>query len=57
MRVSENDGSQALDLQKDALLGVGVDEERLYHDYVSSKKDSRPGLEACFRLYSLEIHL
>ncbi len=28
---------------------VGVDEERLYHDYVSSKKDSRPGLEACFK--------
>ena len=49
MRVSKNDGSQTLDLQKDALIASGVDEERLYHDYVSSKKDSRPGLEACFK--------
>jgi DNA invertase Pin-like site-specific DNA recombinase len=49
MRVSKNDGSQTLDLQKDALRGAGVDEERLYHDNVSSKKDSRPGLEACFK--------
>ncbi len=49
MRVSKNDGSQSLDLQKDALIAVGVDEERIYHDYVSSKKDSRPGLEACFK--------
>lgn len=49
MRVSKNDGSQTLDLQKDALIASGVDEERIYHDYVSSKKDSRPGLEACFK--------
>ena len=49
MRVSKNDGSQTLDLQRDALIAAGVDEERLYHDYVSSKKDSRPGLEACFK--------
>ncbi len=49
MRVSKNDGSQTLDFQKDALIDVGVDEERIYHDYVSSKKDSRPGLEACFK--------
>lgn len=49
MRVSKNDGSQTLDLQRDALIASGVDENRLYHDYVSSKKDSRPGLEACFK--------
>lgn len=49
MRVSKNDGSQTLDLQKDALIASGVDEERLYHDYVLSKKDLRPGLEACFK--------
>jgi DNA invertase Pin-like site-specific DNA recombinase len=49
MRVSKNDGSQTLDLQKDALIAAGVDEKRLYYDYVSSKKDSRPGLEACFK--------
>jgi DNA invertase Pin-like site-specific DNA recombinase len=49
MRVSKNDGSQTLDLQKDALIASGVDEERIYHDYLSSKKESRPGLEACFK--------
>lgn len=49
MRVSKNDGSQTLGLQKDALIAAGVHEERLYHDSVSSKKDSRPGLEACFK--------
>ncbi len=49
MRVSKNDGSQTLDLQKDALRAAGVDEERLYNDYISSQKDSRPGLEACFK--------
>lgn len=49
MRVSKNDGSQTLDLQRDALIACGVDEERLYHDYVSSKKEARPGLEACFK--------
>ena len=49
MRVSKNDGSQTLDLQKDALIAAGVEEERLYHDYVSSQKDTRPGLEACFK--------
>lgn len=49
MRVSKNDGSQTLDLQRDALIAAGINEERLYHDYVSSKKDSRPGLEACFK--------
>lgn len=49
MRVSKNDGSQTLDLQRDALIATGINEERIYHDYVSSKKDSRPGLEACFK--------
>jgi DNA invertase Pin-like site-specific DNA recombinase len=49
MRVSKNNGSQTLDLQRDALIAAGINEERIYHDYVSSKKDSRPGLEACFK--------
>ena len=49
MRVSKNDGSQTLDLQRDALVAAGIDEERIYHDYVSGKNDSRPGLEACFK--------
>ena len=49
MRVSKNDGSQTLDLQRDALVAAGIDEERIYQDYVSGKNDSRPGLEACFK--------
>ena len=31
-RVSKADGTQLLDLQRDALLGAGVDEERIYEE-------------------------
>lgn len=37
MRVSKNDGSQTLDLQKDALMAAGVQEDRIYQDLVSGK--------------------
>jgi len=49
MRVSKADGSQVLDLQRDALLAAGVDAEHLYKDHASSKRDNRPGLEACLK--------
>jgi DNA invertase Pin-like site-specific DNA recombinase len=49
MRVSKVDGSQVLDLQRDALLAAGVKPSRLYEDKASGKKDDRPGLEACLK--------
>ena len=49
MRVSKTDGSEALDLQRDALLAAGVDPARLYEDTASGKRDDRPGLEACLK--------
>ena len=50
MRVSKADGSQALDLQKDALLAAGVHEDRLYSDIQSgSRYDNRPGLANCLK--------
>jgi DNA invertase Pin-like site-specific DNA recombinase len=49
MRVSKSDGSQILDLQRDALLAAGVTEDRLYEDMASGKKDSRPGLTNCLK--------
>lgn len=49
MRVSKADGSQVLDLQKDALLEFGVKESDLYEDYASGKLDERPGLMACLK--------
>ena len=49
MRVSKADGSQVLDLQRDALLAAGVKPSRLYQDHASGKKDDRPGLEACLK--------
>jgi DNA invertase Pin-like site-specific DNA recombinase len=49
MRVSKADGSQVLDLQRDALIAVGVKSSRLYQDHASGKKDERPGLEACLK--------
>lgn len=49
MRVSKADGSQVLDLQKDALLESGVDPSFLYEDHASGKLDDRPGLTACLK--------
>lgn len=49
MRVSKNDGSQGLDLQRDALTHAGVSPDHLYEDYASGKKDDRPGLAACLK--------
>ncbi len=49
IRVSKADGSQGLDLQRDALLAVGVKPSQLYEDHASGKKDDRPGLEACLK--------
>jgi DNA invertase Pin-like site-specific DNA recombinase len=36
-RVSKSDGSQAVDLQVDALRAAGVEESRIYIDKVSGK--------------------
>jgi DNA invertase Pin-like site-specific DNA recombinase len=49
MRVSKADGSQALDLQRDALLNAGIPAGQLYEDHASGKRDDRPGLEACLK--------
>ena len=50
MRVSKADGSQVVDLQRDALLSAGVDENRLYSDAQSgSRHDNRPGLINCLK--------
>src|SRR2546430_15482719 len=49
MRVSKSDGSQTLDLQRDALVAAGVDPARLYEDLASGRKDARPGLAACLK--------
>jgi DNA invertase Pin-like site-specific DNA recombinase len=49
MRVSKADGSQVLDLQRDALLVAGVSERHLYGDTASGKQDDRPGLAACLQ--------
>jgi DNA invertase Pin-like site-specific DNA recombinase len=49
VRVSKADGSQVLDLQRDALIAAGVERSHLYEDQASGKKDDRPGLEACLK--------
>ena len=48
-RVSKTDGSQPLDLQRDALQAAGVDAVNLYHDFASGVRDDRPGLDSCLR--------
>lgn len=49
MRVSKADGSQVLDLQRDALLAAGVNAAHLYEDLASGRLDARPGLLACLK--------
>lgn len=49
MRVSKADGSQTLDLQKDALIDAGVNPALIYQDLASGKKDDRAGLKSCLK--------
>ena len=49
MRVSKADGSQVLDLQRDALLAAGVTAANLYEDLASGRRDDRPGVAACIK--------
>jgi len=49
MRVSKADGSQVLDLQRDALLAAGIDTGHIYEDLASGSRDARPGLTACLK--------
>ncbi len=49
MRVSKADGSQVLDMQRDALLAAGIHAENLYEDLASGSLDARPGLTTCLK--------
>jgi DNA invertase Pin-like site-specific DNA recombinase len=49
MRVSKSDGSQAIDLQRDALIGAGVGPAQIYEDRASGRLDARPGLDATLK--------
>jgi DNA invertase Pin-like site-specific DNA recombinase len=49
MRVSKSDGSQNIDLQRDALIAVGVDPGQIYADRASGRLDARPGLDATLK--------
>lgn len=48
-RVSKSDGSQLVDLQRDALVSVGVLSEHIYEDFASGKREDRPGLKSCLK--------
>lgn len=49
MRVSKADGSQVLDLQRDALIAAGAGPAAIYEDRASGANDGRPGLAACLK--------
>ncbi|MFX6011145.1 recombinase family protein, partial [Acinetobacter baumannii] len=49
MRVSKAYGSQATDLQRDALIAAGVDPVHLYEDQASGMREDRPGLTSCLK--------
>ena len=57
MRVSKADGSQTLDLQRDALLARRVEPGHLYEDQASGKRDNRPGLKACLKALRAAVAL
>ena len=46
MRVSTDNDRQVLDLQRDALLGAGVDERHLFEDRAGGSQRDRSGLAA-----------
>jgi DNA invertase Pin-like site-specific DNA recombinase len=48
-RVSKADGSQVLDLQRDALLAAGVSSDTIYEDKASGNNEDRPALAACLK--------
>ena len=48
-RISKTDGSQVLDLQRDALIEAAVKPDHIYEDQASGKRDDRPGLAACLK--------
>ena len=48
-RVSKADGTQVLDLQRDALLEAGVAAQHIYEDQASGQRDDRPHLTACLK--------
>ena len=45
-RISKADGSQSLDLQRDALREAGVSDDAIYEDQASGQREDRPGLAA-----------
>ena len=49
IRVSKSDGSQVLDLQRDARVEAGVEASRIYEDLASGRQDDRPGLTTCLK--------
>lgn len=48
-RVSKTDGSQLVDLQRDALIKNEVRPEHIYQDFASGKREDRPGLKSCLK--------
>src|SRR3954462_14296552 len=48
-RISKANGSQPLDLQRDALIEAAVKPDHIYEDQASGKHDARPGLAACLK--------
>ena len=48
-RISKADGSQSLDLQRDALREAGVMDDAIYEDQASGQREDRPGHAASLK--------
>ena len=45
-RISKEGSDQTTDLQRDALIGAGVDPRHLFEDHLSGSRDNRPALNS-----------
>ena len=52
-RISKADGSQSLDLQRDALREAGVSDDAIYEDQASGQREDRPGLATAAAIHNL----
>ena len=54
-RISKADGSQSLDLQRDAPREAGVSDDAIYEDQASGQREDRPGSPPSSRRRSLSF--
>jgi DNA invertase Pin-like site-specific DNA recombinase len=55
MRASKSDGSQSLDLQREALLAAGIEANHIYENHASAKTTRGLGLFSACRFFTAHV--